>query len=74
MLKGVKKTAKQCIEASNPQIIRFYFLQATGFGFGVRIRNGGAVRFVSMDEGKTWVRAEPSDHAAVFIWWQKVQE
>jgi hypothetical protein len=31
-------------------------------------------RFVSTDEGKTWQKAGPSDHAAVFISWDKVRD
>jgi hypothetical protein len=40
----------------------------------VRFRVDGSERFVSTDEGKTWVKAKPSDHAAVFISWARVSE
>jgi hypothetical protein len=34
----------------------------------------GSGRIVSTDEGKTWVRTQPADHAAVFISWDKVED
>jgi hypothetical protein len=40
----------------------------------VRIRTDSTGRLVSTDEGKTWTKAEPSDHAAVYVSWQRVQE
>jgi len=38
----------------------------------VRIRTDGPQRLVSVDEGKTWKTASPSDRAAVYISWAKV--
>lgn len=41
----------------------------------VRIRSDApGARSISMDDGKTWSKAEPSDHPAVFISWEKVEE
>jgi len=40
----------------------------------VRIRTFLSGRFVSTDEGNTWAKAKPSDHSAVFISWEKVQD
>ena len=40
----------------------------------VRIRTDGSGRLVTTDEGKTWVPAQPADHAAVFVSWDKVED
>jgi hypothetical protein len=42
--------------------------------FTIRVRTDGSGRVVSTDEGNTWVKAGPSDHAAVFISWDKVSD
>ena len=40
----------------------------------VRVRTLSSGGFVSTDEGRTWTKAKPSDHAAVFISWEKVYD
>jgi hypothetical protein len=40
----------------------------------IRIRTDSRGRRVSIDDGNTWRTATPSDHAAILISWEKVQE
>ena len=40
----------------------------------IRVRLLRAGREVSYDEGKSWSKAEPSDHATVFVSWNRVED
>ncbi len=40
----------------------------------VRIHQNAGVRLLSLDEGKTWLAADPADRARVVVQWSKVED